>query len=215
MSPPFQLFAAHPALDLVNTLDNRFIAAGPIERLTNYEDLLAFMRQCSLMDLPRVTALARHARASGAASALRAARELREALAAVFYGPHGAGAKPPPHVVRTLERHFHAAGDHRELIWQRDAKESATPLRAQWEWGRSETNLKLPVWILAQSAETLLTSSAIDQVHMCSSESCRWLFLDASKNHSRRWCNMKICGNRVKVRRFHARRQQRALGAPR
>jgi len=33
---------------------------------------------------------------------------------------------------------------------------------------------------------------------------CRWLFLDTSKNHTRRWCDMKVCGNRIKARRFKA-----------
>jgi predicted RNA-binding Zn ribbon-like protein len=39
-------------------------------------------------------------------------------------------------------------------------------------------------------------------------ETCRWLFLDTSKNHTRRWCNMRVCGNRMKARRFHARREE-------
>ena len=36
-------------------------------------------------------------------------------------------------------------------------------------------------------------------------EGCSWLFLDMSKNRSRRWCDMKVCGNRAKARRFSAR----------
>jgi predicted RNA-binding Zn ribbon-like protein len=48
---------------------------------------------------------------------------------------------------------------------------------------------------------SLLTSDAMEHVHACKSETCRWVFLDTSKNHSRRWCDMKICGNRMKARR--------------
>jgi predicted RNA-binding Zn ribbon-like protein len=44
------------------------------------------------------------------------------------------------------------------------------------------------------------------RVRTCGVDTCRWLFLDTSKNHTRRWCNMKVCGNRVKARRFQARR---------
>jgi predicted RNA-binding Zn ribbon-like protein len=42
----------------------------------------------------------------------------------------------------------------------------------------------------------------------CGDPSCRWLFLDTSKNHTRRWCDMKTCGNRMKARRFQARSQE-------
>jgi hypothetical protein len=59
---------------------------------------------------------------------------------------------------------------------------------------------------LAQSAARLVTSDEINRVRACASKTCRWLFIDASKNHSRRWCDMKICGNRMKARRFSARR---------
>ena len=41
-------------------------------------------------------------------------------------------------------------------------------------------------------------------------KTCRWLFLDRSKNHSRRWCDMRICGNRSKTRRFYARQRDSA-----
>jgi predicted RNA-binding Zn ribbon-like protein len=40
---------------------------------------------------------------------------------------------------------------------------------------------------------------------MCEASDCVWLFLDASKNRSRRWCDMNQCGNREKARRFHER----------
>ena len=208
MPAPFQLFGDHPALDLVNTLDNRFVAQGPIERLGNYEDLLAFVRQSKLLDGRRIAALTRQGRISGGAKALRGVRELREALATVFYGSLGAARRPPPQVTKTLERHFLTAGENQELVWKLQPADSGTPQRARWDWSRFETSLELPLWVLAQSAANLLMSSAMDHVHMCTSETCRWLFLDSSKNHSRRWCNMKICGNRMKVRRYQARHEQ-------
>jgi len=39
---------------------------------------------------------------------------------------------------------------------------------------------------------------------MCADDSCAWLFLDATRSGTRRWCDMKGCGNRNKVRRFRA-----------
>jgi predicted RNA-binding Zn ribbon-like protein len=39
-------------------------------------------------------------------------------------------------------------------------------------------------------------------VRLCADASCAWLFLDTTRNRTRRWCDMKECGNRNKVRRF-------------
>lgn len=47
------------------------------------------------------------------------------------------------------------------------------------------------------------------QLKLCHNPDCRWVFVDRSKNHSRRWCEMGTCGNRAKVRRYR-RRQARA-----
>jgi len=58
--------------------------------------------------------------------------------------------------------------------------------------------------MLALSAAGLMTSPEMARVRACGSSDCRWLFLDTSKNHTRRWCDMKICGNRMKARRFKA-----------
>ena len=214
MSILFQLVAGHPALDFVNTLDNRFSDRGPTELLGRYADLLSFARQADLLDAPQIKALAERRESAAATKALRSAHELREALAELFY----AGELPRAHQqtafahrallpdLKILERHFQRADAHRELRWTHASKSSAQPPRVEWRWGRFASDLQLPVWILARSAAQLLTSGAVEQVRHCDSKTCRWLFYDTSKNHSRRWCDMKICGNRMKARRFQERR---------
>ena len=62
-----------------------------------------------------------------------------------------------------------------------------------------------PLRQVVDAAVTLITSSDIDNVRDCTETTCRWLFLDRSRNHSRRWCDMQLCGNRSKARRFYAR----------
>jgi predicted RNA-binding Zn ribbon-like protein len=61
------------------------------------------------------------------------------------------------------------------------------------------------LWPIARSAADLLTSEQRMRVHQCNGERCTWLFLDMSKNKTRRWCNMADCGNRAKARRFYER----------
>jgi len=199
--PLFNLCGGHASLDFVNSLDDRFGAQAPVERLTDYAALLRFARESQLLDAHRARQLARVTPAA-AERAMRSARELREALAGALYARLD-GRSPPPAALRTLERHLHRAGRHRELRWEPGARGAAL----SWGRGRFEARAELPVWLLAQSAGELLMSEELERVRACDADSCRWLFLDTSRNHTRRWCDMKVCGNRMKARRFQARHE--------
>jgi predicted RNA-binding Zn ribbon-like protein len=65
----------------------------------------------------------------------------------------------------------------------------------------------LPVAI---SAVDLLTSSDLGRLKICPAHECEWLFLDDSRNGTRRWCSMAECGNRAKAR-LHYNRAKRGL----
>jgi predicted RNA-binding Zn ribbon-like protein len=208
MSRTFQLIAGHPVPDFVNTLDFRFSDAGPIELLASYADLLGFVRQSGLASERQSTALQVTSHAPAAAKALRSARALREALATWFYRADD-GNPVRLAAVKTLERCFLDADRHRELALKPAPPESNNTLRVAWTWGRFENHPHLPVWLIARAAAGLLTSEDIDRIHQCKSTTCRWLFLDMSRNHSRRWCDMKLCGNRMKARRFQRRLKPR------
>jgi predicted RNA-binding Zn ribbon-like protein len=199
--PAFQLCAGHAALDLVNSLDDRFAAPGPAERLTDYGALLGFVVQAGLLDARHARHLGRTAPAM-AARVLRAVHELREALAAALYA-HVGGRAMPPADLRVLERHFRGAAQHRELCWRGSRGRGSLG----WDFGRFARRAELPLWLLALSAADLMTSASLAHVSSCGAESCRWLFLDTSRNHTRRWCDMKVCGNRMKARRFQARHE--------
>jgi predicted RNA-binding Zn ribbon-like protein len=192
----FQLIAGHPALDLVNTLDWRFGTRGQQELLTSYDDLLQFTRQSKLLPVSPVAAK------NAGAQALKSCIELREALAEIFYArldrrPSSAAAR------QRLERFFKEARSRQSLNW------TESP-RLQWEWPAQRSDASLPVSALALSASDLMTSDDVDLIRACDDPECRWLFLDTSKNHSRRWCEMRLCGNRMKARRFKAQRKKLA-----
>jgi predicted RNA-binding Zn ribbon-like protein len=204
MSRTFQLIAGHPVLDFVNTLDYRFREAGPIELLASYADLSDFVGQSGLASEPQRVGLQGTSHTPAAAKALRSARDLREALATWFYTPD-AGNPLRLEAVKTLERCFLDADRHRQLALKPAPRESNDSLRVAWTRGRFENHPRLPVWLIAQAAAGLLTSEDTDRIHQCKSAACRWLFLDMSRNHSRCWCDMKICGNRMKARRFQRR----------
>jgi predicted RNA-binding Zn ribbon-like protein len=197
----FSLSGGHPLLDLVNTLDNRFRADGPIELLPDYAALLRFMEQTELLDAAQARALARRVARAEAERSLDSAHELREAAASTLYATVE-GSTPQPADVRKLARYLQSARQRQELVWV----PSATGTKFAWDWGASQAHADLPVWILSLQASALLTSEAMSRLRTCGCETCRWLFVDTSKNHTRRWCDMKVCGNRMKARRFQARR---------
>jgi predicted RNA-binding Zn ribbon-like protein len=69
-----------------------------------------------------------------------------------------------------------------------------------WTW--TGAALARPLWPIAHAALGLLRSGELDRLAECGH--CRWLFLDHSRNRSRRWCSMNACGGREKMRRHRA-----------
>jgi predicted RNA-binding Zn ribbon-like protein len=196
----FDLSGGHPALDLVNSLDNRFRADGPNENLVHYGDLLRFLNETGLLDSQKIRLLDKNASPT-ADQVLRRVRDLREATANVFYAAMEERT-PSPAGIKALQGYVLEATRRRELHW--DTQHS----HMSWKWdSQAETDPNLPLWLLAQSVSDILLSPDAARVKTCAVDTCRWLFLDTSKNHTRRWCNMKVCGNRMKARRFQARRE--------
>lgn len=190
----FELIGGNAALDLVNTLDWRFRDAGPEELIESYSDLLAFAEQSGLLTARQARRLGRETDETKASRVLSAARELREAAAEILYAALD-GGNPSAGSIARLETLLKAARAQQRLVGD------SSGLR--WEWP-AELSPELPLWQLAGSAEELLTSDKMSLLRACAKVDCRWLFLDTSKNHTRRWCDMKLCGNRMKARRFKA-----------
>jgi predicted RNA-binding Zn ribbon-like protein len=68
------------------------------------------------------------------------------------------------------------------------------------------------LWQIVHAAVALLTGPYASRIRSCASESCDWMFVDRSKRGNRRWCDMTVCGNRAKARRFYERRKRRSRG---
>jgi predicted RNA-binding Zn ribbon-like protein len=195
-NPLFQLVAGHPALDFVNTLDWRFRESGTEELLHTYGDLLRFTAQSQLLTPRQAQQLQRAISNRTGARVLESSTKLRESLAQAFYAVLD-GQSPSATTLGNLDRHFKAAHDNQKLSWN----------QPHFEWCLSgmESKAELPLWLLALTTSDLMTGESMHLVRACDNPECRWLFLDTSKNHTRRWCDMKLCGNRMKARRFKAR----------
>jgi predicted RNA-binding Zn ribbon-like protein len=88
---------------------------------------------------------------------------------------------------------------HRSLVQRRRRQ-----LALAWR-DADRTDLDRVLWEAAASAADLLTSPDLARVKTCPGAGCAWLFLDRSRNGTRRWCDMSVCGNRAKARRHYSR----------
>jgi len=187
-------------LDFVNTVE-REVEGPSTDTLTDYGDLLLWSRQAGTLPAARVRRLAEEARArpAEAVRVLERARALREAAYRVFDALVG-GRRPAPADLDAVNVEVATALAHARIA---PAEEGFA-----WGWDPAPDALDAPLWQPARAIAELLTSPDRERVKQCASATCLWLFVDASKNRKRRWCEMKTCGNRAKVRRH-----RRARGA--
>lgn len=192
------------ALDFVNTMDWRG-RPEPEERLLGYTDLLRWARNAGVLDAKSAGALRRwsDAHPKVARRTLDAAIATREAIAAVFRAVARGEAIPVAALAR-IEAVCRAA-------WRARVLEPGGG-GAAWVWRDDPPGPERPEWEAALDAERLLTGGATGRVRECGDAACGWLFLDTSRNRSRRWCQMEACGNRNKVRRFYRRSAARGRG---
>ena len=134
-----------------------------------------------------------------AAAVLVRARRLREAIDAILTA-NAVGITLPRDSMRLLNAELGLALANARL-------QPATAGFA-WQWAESLEALDRPLWPVVRSAADLLTSDELAHVHKCAGDTCGWLFVDRSRNHSRRWCDMNECGNVAKVRRYRTRRKR-------
>lgn len=199
----YQLIAGELCLDFINTLDNRPRLELALELLNSYDDLLRWAGEAGVMPQVLVRSLRVQAQAepARATAVLKDAIALRECLYRIF--THVArGKRPSPADLAALDRACAAAATHLHLEPNRQG--------FRLGWHNNPPRLDAPLWRVARSASDLLTSADLSFVRECEDETCRWLFVDRSRNHSRRWCDMKVCGNRIKARAFYRRQHKRS-----
>jgi predicted RNA-binding Zn ribbon-like protein len=187
-----ELFGGVACLDFANTLDGR-ATAHPEELLRSYAGLSAWSAYAGLIDSGTATRLARR----GTDADLRTAIGLREAIFEVFAAV-GRQRAVPAAALATVQAHYAEAMAAARLVPGEDG----------YHWRFAGDDPARAWWPVAVSAVGLLTSGPRDRVKVCAAEAgCIGLFLDTSKNRSRRWCTMDGCGVDAKVQRQAARRQ--------
>jgi predicted RNA-binding Zn ribbon-like protein len=192
-APPAESVDAERVLAFVNTLSSRPTEA-PVERLVSYEALVEWAREQHLVSAAAAERLAAEAKRHPhqAANVLTRAREFREALNGLAEAIEKQ-RQPNAAVLDTISNYLAAAYANGRLV----------PHDGGLQWVASaEDALERILWEIGRAAGRLILSPRLSKIRACAASDCGWWFVDDTKNHSRRWCDMKLCGNRDKVRRF-------------
>ena len=188
--------AGHRALDFANTRDWH-LSQHPKDRLKSYEDFTDWAREGRLINSAQKRALDAEASAHPrqAEKALEEVRRFRDALQRVF-DAQALDAKADPADLKLLKSHYARAAT--------SASVDATGDEVALSWPEVSGDLEYPLSELAWISMGLLLSDERKMIGQCEDDrGCGFLFLDTSKNHSRRWCSMEGCGNRAKAKRHY------------
>lgn len=199
-SNKFDLESGALSLDFANTADWH-ASDHPVERLNCYDDLIRWGEAAGILASDQAEKLRQIAasRPEGAKLVFVGAIRLREAIYRLFSGFSETGSFEAEDLA-ILNEALKNGLPHLNLV----------PASGgfAWEWTESPDSLDRVLWPVARSAGDLLASDSLDRVRQCADDrGCGYLFIDTSRNGSRRWCSMESCGNRAKARRFQRRQK--------
>ena len=208
----FKLIGGNKSVDFVNTVFGRsaepFKKAGRncrdfrrADKLEDYTDLLAWSLKSELIDeieSKRLAHLAEKAPRT-AEIVLKRALNLRESIYRILKSAIES-RQPEAADLDALNGELITARSYRRLTGAKN--------RFVFEWTDRAGALDSMLWQISESAAETLVKSDLSRLRQCGSDACNRLFIDTSRNRSRQWCDMKDCGNRAKVRRFRAKRQE-------
>jgi predicted RNA-binding Zn ribbon-like protein len=207
----FEFLGEALCLDFLNTLHDAE-AEDSGEELSSDADLAAWATQAAILSFSEAGRLQAgalrnyaHLKLPGKkrASLRDDARALREALRQIFQraARHGKVAPRDVETLNLLLKGFPAAGQIERS-------------NGDWtmNWKSQAVGAEKIFYAIVKSAAELVATGRWRAVRECASDTCTWMFLDTSKNRSRRWCEMARCGNRDKVQRFRARSRRARPG---
>jgi predicted RNA-binding Zn ribbon-like protein len=205
----FAFIGGHLALDFANTLGGRR-GGSTRELMATYADLVTWGLQAGTIAPCEAERLVHAAQRdpAGTMLVLERARRIREAIYALVVAPVHGDALPAADLA-VLNGELAQALAHRRVTT------SETGVAWTWDWraegvaGGNERDahlvLDVVLWPVTVAAADLLTMRDHPPLRQCASDECGWLYLDTTRNHSRRWCDMKGCGNKAKERRYRQR----------
>ena len=194
-----QLDGGCPVFDFTNTISNRN-DPDYFDYLTKYDDFVEWINKIKLLPKGKMDAIAAFSKSHTRKSAdtLRQIIEVRKVVFKLF-SSLAQQQKADRETVDAFNGFFSEALSNMRVEVGR--KEVATSFFVS-----EKTILKEPLYILVKNAFDILSTQSFDRIKEC--PTCRWLFLDTTKNGKRRWCNMQVCGSNDKARRYYQRKKE-------
>jgi predicted RNA-binding Zn ribbon-like protein len=196
----FELTGGDISLDFANTIVDR-PTGEPRELIPTFKDLCSWGRQTGILSHEQEIAFNKKASRNGkkAENVRRFAIALRECMFQIF--KRIIDNKDIPHdLLEQWNRFVHRSMQQHELVRSKEG--------FSWKCISDEKNFDSMLWPIIHSAVEIITGSNASRIRRCAAEECDWLFLDTSKRGNRRWCDMTVCGNRAKARRFYSRKKK-------
>ncbi|MEX2181501.1 MAG: ABATE domain-containing protein [Gemmatimonadaceae bacterium] len=198
-APPFVFVGGRLWLDFVNTDDARLGVRH--DTIGSFERFVGWLAAARVVDTERAAALQRRAleQPSGATAALVDARRVRAALRALAErGRTDQGERAREAALEEINRVLgRSVGTRRvEALPDGGYARSFVPV------GDAFSGLVIPV---IESAVDTLVRGELVRIHNCADRRCPRVFIDVTRSRTRRWCDMRSCGNRAKAKRARRR----------
>ena len=189
-------------LDFVNTVDWRNSKTRKKEMLHDFSALISWSKQISILEDKTAQILFKKAlkQPNKAKQVYEKAIDLRELLYRIFSSIATKG-QAPSHDLSIFNKY---------LADSMGKSCCLTPSDNGFVWSFCSGTDSMDLFLdpIIKSAADLLVSPELKRVKQCADDFCGWLFMDKSRNNSRRWCSMKDCGNRAKAHRHYLRKCQ-------
>jgi predicted RNA-binding Zn ribbon-like protein len=193
---PFLFVGNHPCLDFINT--QMIVRGNPIDLLGGCEDLVAWLVQASMVDKVQpvvvMTQWNHKDQEQLFEQGVMFRKTLREMVARIV-----ARKSISDSAVASINQILSRCPGYPQLVYAKGRFERQIQSQAAQKEG-----LLAP---LAEAASNLLCSGKLSLVKKCGNAACNLYFYDTTKNHTRNWCSMQLCGNRIKVAAHYQRRR--------
>lgn len=194
-----QLDGGCPVFDFTNTISNRN-DPDYFDYLLKYDDFIQWVNKIGLLPKGKIDAITAFSKSHSRKSVtiLQEVINAREVMFTLFssLAQHGKADKT---ALETFNSFLSEALSNMRIdVGRTEVTTSFTV--------SEKTILKEPLYLLVKNAFDILSTQSFERIKEC--PTCKWLFLDTTKNGKRRWCNMQVCGSNDKARRYYHRKKE-------
>jgi len=171
-----------------------------VERLHDYSDLLTLSERLSLLNKEKIEILRALSsiHMEEGERVLTVAREVRQVMFKLFSAlATGMLDKLNQEVLKAFNGYISRAYSNQSFFIE------GSQLKKDWK--KDRVDLWQPLWAFLLSAHELLVNKHQQYIKKC--EACEWLFIDETKNHRRKWCDMQTCGSLEKSKRYYQKKK--------